>query len=541
LFVSCKKEYQTNSDYTHENGFYQKAWDFVDLKNNDSAFQYFNKAKIQYGLDRNEIGIAKSLFNMASIQSGYGDYNGSQDNGIEALKLFLKYKDTAYVPSIYNLLGTNEVRLENYGKSVDYLSDAIKMSNYEVEKNTFLNNKAIAFAKMKKYDSAFQILGLLSVQKIGNVAQYKDNLAFYKWKENPKYSSEKELINALQLREKENDFVGQSTSHAHLADYYFKNDKESSLFHARKMLEVARLIKSPEDELEALEKLILTETEVKGKEYFKLYQKIDDSLQLSRLKAKNEFALVKYESEKQKLENVKKQNQILKQYFAIVGLFIIVVSLFFIINFRKRKAEQMQAKMQLDNEMQLKNTQLLYSKKVHDVVANGLYHTMVEIQNNPNLNNEHILNRIEKMYEESRDIARDDLESVENRPFSEKILDLRNSYQTENQKIILLGNTDDNWSCISLKVQSEVFVVLREALINMKKHSKAELCSIKIEKKAELLKITYTDNGVGADILDINSTSGLRNMENRIVGLNGRINFDKNPNGGFKIQMILSI
>jgi gentisate 1,2-dioxygenase len=66
----------------------------------------------------------------------------------------------------------------------------------------------------------------------------------------------------------------------------------------RKMYNAAKEIKNPDDQLEALQKLIALEPSEKSKFYFSKYQKINDSLQNARSKAKNQFALIRYETEK---------------------------------------------------------------------------------------------------------------------------------------------------------------------------------------------------------------------------------------------------
>lgn len=66
------------------------------------------------------------------------------------------------------------------------------------------------------------------------------------------------------------------------------------------MFEIAKQLDSPDDQLEALQKLIALEPSEKSKFYFSKYQKINDSLQTARSKAKNQFALIRYETEKEK-------------------------------------------------------------------------------------------------------------------------------------------------------------------------------------------------------------------------------------------------
>ena len=117
---------------------------------------------------------------------------------------------------------------------------------------------------------------------------------------------------------------------------------------------------------------------------------LKDSVQIERNKAKNQFALIRYETEKNKIENEKlktekaeKENKILRQNFLLLLLSIGIVAFYFWYKRRKKL-------LQLEKENEIRNTELRYSKKVHDVVANGLYQTMVEIQNKEKIEKEFI-------------------------------------------------------------------------------------------------------------------------------------------------------
>lgn len=50
------------------------------------------------------------------------------------------------------------------------------------------------------------------------------------------------------------------------------------------------------------------------------------------------------------------------------------------------------------------------------------------------------------------------------------------------------------------------------------------------------MQINYSDNGIGTDNL-LNLKNGLQNAENRILSINGTINFDTAPEKGFKVKI----
>ena len=91
-----------------------------------------------------------------------------------------------------------------------------------------------------------------------------------------------------------------------------------------------------------------------------------------------------------------------------------------------------------EKEIEVKNTQIKYSKKVHDIVANGLYQTMVEVENQEELDKEKLLDKLEKMYEESRDIAHEDLNEQLEKEFSVKLFEMISSYSSLQQKVLVM-------------------------------------------------------------------------------------------------------
>ena len=104
--------------------------------------------------------------------------------------------------------------------------------------------------------------------------------------------------------------------------------------------------------------MIILENPEKSKQYFLTYQKLNDSLQTARSKAKNQFALIRYETEKNKADfqkaqadNVKKQNQILKQYagLGILGLILIGGGAGSVVWYRRRRK-----RLEKEKELEIK-------------------------------------------------------------------------------------------------------------------------------------------------------------------------------------------
>jgi signal transduction histidine kinase len=75
-------------------------------------------------------------------------------------------------------------------------------------------------------------------------------------------------------------------------------------------------------------------------------------------------------------------------------------------------------------------------------------------------------------------------------------------------------------------------------MVNMKKHSMANLVLIKFESDPKSIVIHYTDNGKGFEKSKI-AKNGLLNIETRIQAVKGTIDFDTAPDKGFKAKIIM--
>jgi len=69
----------------------------------------------------------------------------------------------------------------------------------------------------------------------------------------------------------------------------------------------------------------------------------------------------------------------------------------------------------------------------------------------------------------------------------------------------------------------------------MRKHSKASLIAVIFSEEKNYLNINYSDNGMGASMQHLKTGNGILNMENRILSINGKLNFETEQGKGLKI------
>ncbi|MFY1048044.1 tetratricopeptide repeat protein [Chryseobacterium sp. GP-SGM7] len=537
LLHHCKNDPKEDLIITSNPNF-EKAKNFKNTSV-DSAFYYFNIAKNDFLNKKDSVGAARSLVNMAIIQSDTGDFYGSIETSLEADKYLKTAVKNNFVKNLYssnyNNLAISSKSLKNYSDAEKYYQDALETTNKDEYKSIINNNISDALILQNKPESAIKLLKrLLKTKDSISYARVLNNLAKAKFLGNSNYNAIPELEKALQIRKAKKDSLGLNSSFATLADFFRNKDKAQSLFYAKLMLDRAEKNESPDDQLEALQKIIDLD-EKNYLKYFNRFQKLNDSLQTSRNKAKNQFAIVRYDVEQKNAQNQILEKTAFQQNIGIAFLILLLATGFF---WNEKRKKNIRREKEQEKQLEIKNTELKYSKKVHDVVANGLYHLMIEIENNPNIDKMKILNDMEKMYEESRDISHDKLTEID---FYKRFSKMINSYYTEEQKVIPIKYVENIWENIPQNTQSELFYVVREILVNMKKHSDAKLVVLKFEKNDHALYITYTDNGKGIKNLDIQRGAGIRNTENRIDTIGGDVIFEENPTGGLIIKITIPI
>ncbi len=532
LFIASCSQKSPQKQPKTENIFYDKAFKFRDtLKVYDSAFFYFDIAKNVFSEKKDSLGVGKSLLNMAIISTEKDDYLGGQELSLNAMSYFNEKDETqhVFIRSNFNNLGIASYRLGEYKNALKFYDLAIKFSKNSSDSLAYLGNKATVYRELKDYESALKIYGeILNKTHIfpEQYATVETNIATTKWLQDSNYNAAPELIEALNIREKENNILGRNSSYAHLADFYEKKQPDSALFYANKMYLMAKAANSPDNQSHALEKLIRLNPS-KAIKYFNIYQPLKDSLETARNNDKNQLAPIRYEIEKHRADNLKLQKENTEKTYVVITLVILLGAGTFW--YRKRKQ-----RLEMEKENAIRESRLKTSKKVHDVVANGLYRVMNKIEYQPEIDKEVLLDEIEDLYEKSRDISYEK-PLAPTAHFHQKIASLAHSFHTDQVHVHLIGNTATLWNEVKLTAQDEVIHILQELLVNMRKHSQASEVTLQFAKQDNVLYITYDDNGIGIKG-ELKSNNGLRNTETRIKNLQGQITFETGSEKGLSIN-----
>lgn len=94
---------------------------------------------------------------------------------------------------------------------------------------------------------------------------------------------------------------------------------------------------------------------------------------------------------------------------------------------------------------------------------------------------------------------------------------------------------------LAMEFRRNLFLIYKELLNNVFKHSLATHVEIDLEKQNGMLILKVKDNGVGFDAAAARNGNGLSNMKMRAMKLNGKIEFQHPPEGGVEAVLTVKI
>jgi signal transduction histidine kinase len=450
---------------------------------------------------------------------------------------------------VYNNLGIALKQTFDYEKSLEYYK---KARLYATDANSVMmleNNIASVYTLLHQPQKSLDILlrldQLKSNAKNAINAPISNNIGLAYLKLNDLRSLDY-FLKGLRIRQEDNNKYGLIDCYAHLANYYETNTKTMGLAksYALKSYTEATTLGVTEERLNALKILSSTSYGKESSDYLKSYFKLNDSLTVVKQKNKNQFAKIKYDFSVQLEQNLKlktqetekdlnlanSKNQIL--LLLILGILSIGITIFGAYYLKqKNKKEILQEGYKTETRI---------SKQLHDELANDVFHTMTfaETQNlDDDTNKEILLNNLELIYKRTRNISKENSAIDTGIDFELHLKEMMADFSSNEVNVLINGIESVPFSLMESTKKIIVYRVLQELLVNMKKHSHSSIVAISFKKIGQNIQIEYSDNGIGIAQNKIILKNGLQNVENRIVNLNGSINFDITPGKGFKVSL----
>lgn len=502
---------------------------FAQEKYNQAFYYYYKANESCYEFEKDRKLYALSM--MAEIQNTQADFTGVEETVTDALKIKEK---SAYSPTLYNLLAMAYQEKKDYENALKYYQLNLKAIQKPYDKLMTKNNIAVVYLAKKKYPKAASILEPLLkndtlVKHPKQYAKIMDNLGYAYFKlNNPEASSY--LNRALQIRDSLKEDYERTASLIHLSEFHLNKNNRLSNDYALKAYQAATRVNRPDDRLEALDFLIKNATDNTFKPYYLIHSSLNDSITNIRQNAKNQFAKIKFDSEKatQALELQKT-----KSYLYLVLLVLISgLASFIIVAIRKRNRKKIKT-ISYETETRI-------AKKIHDELANDVFNvlTYAESQNlgDPN-KKETLLDNLDTIYNRTRNISRENSEIQTDSQFALQLTNLIVQYENTTVNVIINKITSINWDEIKKETKIALYRVIQELMVNMKKHSNCSVVILRFENQKSHIEVHYSDNGKGVEMLK--SKKGLQNAENRIHAVKGTITFDIESDKGFKVAIVI--
>ena len=522
---------------------------FLYKQQYESAYKYYNDSKLLYLQLNNNNGAGYNLVKIAWINTLLNDYNSTQENAVEAMKVLEHVDNNEYKSSIYQSLGNSFSGLKQYDLAIENYSKASKLSKDDEAvqiaiQNNIANINIINGNYKSAIDSLSKVLKLKLLRTdLEKFAAILDNLGYAKLRNGDK-SGMIEMQQALQINKNENYTDNLAKIYLHFAEYYTTSNKQLAIDYAKKAYIQANISKAVDDRIAALKKLFKLTTGEISREYAFKYDNLKDSIIDVRAKQRNDFALGKYNLSVANRSVVEADNRFLRsevrnqkeRSIVIIGVSILIscgVWLYFLYR----------AKYRREKLKEVYNTETRISKKLHDELANDVYSAMTFAGKNelsPE-NKENLVTKLYDIYSRTRNISTENASIDTGANFGAHFREMIGAYNDDQVKVVVQGLEGIDWNAIDDNKKVALYRVTHELLVNMKKHSQCSFAMLTFKIIKNNLYIDYNDNGVGVPTDTIISKKGLLNVENRIRAIKGTVTFDNTSDKGFKLNIVFPI
>lgn len=560
LMQSCENKAEKKSERINHGSTITKLMDkaavFYDKSEFDISYIYYHKAyrlcdpKIDYE------NYVSSLSSMADIQATFGDYITSEALLTKTLPYLKKVKNPRIARNVYSYIAVNYYNTYDYDKSLIYHQKALKFPATPFKKAIIVGDVALLYIQQKKYNEAAILLELLTVKKVPykrepEVAEklhaYNLNQLAYSYFNLGNSKCLALYLTALKINIKTKSHFGLVQNYKYLSIFYEKTNPKLAHDYAKKSYEHACIINSATNKANSLAQLIKTSEGNELKKYSLKYIKIIDSITIGRRKSKNQFAQIKYDSKRDKAENLQLRSlqtennlQLEKQKNQILILSLLIICslggiTFLYFNLKSKGRNQ--------KKEAIYKSETRISKKLQDELADDVYQTLafagnydLELTKNKN----QLLNNLDRIYSQTRNISKENSNIITNENYAIALKEMISEYKSSKQNILTIGFDNIIWNKMEKNKKIIVYRVLQEILVNIKKHSDASLIMIAFKIIGKKITIDCMDNGHGLQNNNLIFKKDLQNVENRINTINGTIIFDINSQNGFKLSFTFS-
>ncbi len=522
LHKSIDLNIQEKNDIGLVANYYSISDYYSTITENDSAVKYLNKLMDVAIKKNDQIAIARAYILLANISRRELDHK-------DAIKQFQKALSIYKEREPHNLIMQRGLLFEisrsmmnsrNYEKAIPILKNIETQFDAKLFDKDFWRdfnvNLLNCYIETSDHQNARRIYQKLILED-NNISEFWfwNTLSRYEiWASQISTRTYERLLSAEKLTVKNNENEKIQTIKYTLASYFYKK---------RNFEKAYLLLKESHDLDQGIRSQETSIINLAQKRKFNEVLKEKENLTLKKKNAEQQLAV-------QKATNL---NQ--RYGFLALTLVLGIISLFYYSKNRRRKLRD----EHIINLAQAK-------QKEHEKIGADLHSTKAKD-----------LERIASALEEKGEAAiaskvRDVKDSIRllshelfqipfsQQEFDDQIINLLFEYNNESLKISHQGIHTIPWTEVDNTIKRNLYLIISEAISNVKNHSKASTANVKFQKKNKNIDVTITDNGIGFTEEDLKNGHGIGNMRMRVNEIKGSIRFDAVKNIGSEIGIFIT-
>jgi signal transduction histidine kinase len=524
----------------------------------DSADFYYQKA-IQFGQTHD----AGSVVDKAYLNRGINYFNqGNYENAVkltfEALYNFESKGDTLGVAHACYNLGNAFNRLNRLSEALNYYHKAKEVyRNIQPQWSlaNVYNAMGSVYTSTLQFDSAIYCLNQSITIKVDGGAEiycaseYNNLANIYKDQNQGERAKQYYLKSNSAAKSRGNKAVECNSLH-NLGLFYFNHSNEdSAIYYTKLAIELLKGYSDYEEQIGLYQLYANILARINRYDsafyYLNLRNQLADSIKNTSVEKEILNLHKKYElSEKnnqlavQKVQILEKDQNLMFQLLLILSLVavVIIIGLFF---YQHKKTQSLHTRTKVNAE----KTRI--AMDLHDHVGAEL--TVVsssldsQIFTTPSFAEKEALTTISTQVKRVSEILRESVWSIRSEIITANQLETRihQFFTRLNKESNTHFNIENNCpgEILSPQIALTTYRIFQEALTNTYKYAEAKNVMLTFKKLPKHFKFEISDDGTGFIYSEIESNGfGLKNMNQRIESLNGKIKIDSSPKTGTKVS-----
>lgn len=535
-----------------------------------SATDYFIKCIAIAKSSDNKKLLGTAYNNLGNIYSKTGNSEASLKNYLLSIDQFSQVKDRLNTAKSYKNIGALYAEQKDFPTAIQYYNQSISVAKLLKDHSLMAdcyNNLGVVYEQQNKFDEALDVYNkALPIYKDkgdeGKISMTLNNLAIvYKLVGNyPQSIANYE--EAIRLSKKLDDKFMVAANQNNLGNVYvLTGNFPKALELCTIAYNNAKAINAKEITVEALDGISTAYEKLNqpanALTFRKRYEAEKDSYINTERSAQLADMQVKYETQKKADEILLLQNegkiktfeidtqkhQIATRNFFIMAFLVILITLFGIAYFWISKQR---LKNHLQRVIDIKETEeherLRIARDIHDDLGSGLtkINFLSELiyqktQHLPEVSSSSkvVMESAQSMIGNMRDliwVLNTDNATIANlvSRMREYTTDYLEEFEIELKYTIQEGLPQ---TPIGKECHRELFMVVKEILNNISKHSKATEVYFSVAQTEADFEVLIRDNGMGFDLQTIDKGNGLKNIKNRIERIGGDFNLYSDSTG----------